>query len=774
MKTRAALLFDAFGNGLRLLGSLWLPVTLGVVAVVILSWPSQIIEFYRATSENIIWAASTSSPTFPLEAAKIIAAYFALLAMGSVLVLTCRMIQLDSGMVAKRASALWLPIAIGAAPLFATAAGLYFASLLNPDLVAEDVVKKIHDMGDDDFASNVKTAFDYSGKSFAALKLASLLMAVTGTAFVFVSWLLRGPGNFRLAVFQRCSTTTAVLFSAGVIGLLTAIIAYAVIPFSTYFNVASTFAIFVMCASWSSAQLTILSKRHSMPYIPVLLGLAVLWSLLNFNDNHELIHLAAANKEATAPVPLLPDVEEQFLAWYEHRKDAYENGNDAGHTNTNADATFRNKKYPVYIVSAQGGGIAAAAQVLLFLVTTQGNCERFAEHLFAISGVSGGSVGAAFYAGLAKNFERGVLPCPTVNETPHRPSAKLIAARSQAFDLLLQDYLTPLTAAMLFPDFIQRFIPWPVPTWSRAHALEKALENAWDVSAETRKIATTSNPLKEGIVSAWSPNSAVPALFFNTTETWSGRRRLIAPFKFTTAEEGDLRFMPISKDFDLSISTAAVASARFPWITPAAWFKNPQKDGSPGYFRLVDGGYFENSGVATAIDLIDRLEEIAQLRRLPVEFYLLATTSGGYLDSSYDGLDELISPIMSLLNTRRARQYTVIELAKRRLGMTTVAELSSAEGREKTFRRIPRLQKVEITDTLTKLPLGWNLSSSTNFEIFLQSGRFWHCEPDAQYVQTVKQPFFETSDCVKSLILHQLRGEYLEEITPSPGSQVPH
>lgn len=56
---------------------------------------------------------------------------------------------------------------------------------------------------------------------------------------------------------------------------------------------------------------------------------------------------------------------------------------------------------------------------------------------------------------------------------------------------------------------------------------------------------------------------------------------------------------------DLRLSTAALTSARFPLISPAGAFRMK----GTGYGdRVVDGGYFENSGLTTALDVVQGLK----------------------------------------------------------------------------------------------------------------------------------------------------------------------
>ncbi len=56
--------------------------------------------------------------------------------------------------------------------------------------------------------------------------------------------------------------------------------------------------------------------------------------------------------------------------------------------------------YPVFIVAAQGGGIYAASTASAFLTRMQDECSGFGQHVFAISGVSGGAVGATVFGEL--------------------------------------------------------------------------------------------------------------------------------------------------------------------------------------------------------------------------------------------------------------------------------------------------------------------------------------------------------------------------------------
>ena len=70
---------------------------------------------------------------------------------------------------------------------------------------------------------------------------------------------------------------------------------------------------------------------------------------------------------------------------------------------------------------------------------------------------------------------------------------------------------------------------------------------------------------------------------------------------------------------DLPLTGAACLSARFPVVSPPAflpqWRDQPIRGADGGSLfpltvkrRYVDGGYYDNSGVETAMDVIDALQ----------------------------------------------------------------------------------------------------------------------------------------------------------------------
>ena len=118
-------------------------------------------------------------------------------------------------------------------------------------------------------------------------------------------------------------------------------------------------------------------------------------------------------------------------------------------------------RYPVFVVAAQGGGIYAASTAGAFLATMQDHCPAFARHVFAISAVSGGSVGASlFNAAFADSIARGTNRKAPVDVEPGCDSlfAKPGELSRRLRAITQDDHISPVLA-YLVPDFLGGLIP---------------------------------------------------------------------------------------------------------------------------------------------------------------------------------------------------------------------------------------------------------------------------------------------------------------------------
>jgi len=162
----------------------------------------------------------------------------------------------------------------------------------------------------------------------------------------------------------------------------------------------------------------------------------VLLSLFDLNDNH-VIDLTTTDRSR------LERAVDVFETWYESRADRgyYES---------------RGKPYPVFIVAASGGGLYAAHHASTVLSRLQDLCPNFSQHLFAISGVSGGSLGGALFASLAKRNATNAEHVPCSLDAPAEGGGPFERHINR---FLETDFLSPLLAATFFPDAVQRFLP---------------------------------------------------------------------------------------------------------------------------------------------------------------------------------------------------------------------------------------------------------------------------------------------------------------------------
>jgi predicted chitinase len=458
-------------------------------------------------------------------------------------------------------------------------------------------------------------------------------------------------------------------------------------------------------------------------------------------------------------------------------------------------------------VSAQGGGIYAAYQTAIFLARMQDVCPAFRHHLFAISSVSGGSIGAAIFAAALEAYDHDLIeligddeirqrarpaaafdPCPAI--TDYRTSARVPPSPSAPGPLeravrraLKQDLLTPLVTAGLFPDFTQRFLPWPIPSFDRARAMEFALERAgremMKADAPAAEVAGH-NALARSILDLWNPTGSMPALLVNATDAASGRRVVISPFRVATAPPPGQKPVTLNYQFwnkdlpeadrsrDIRLSTAAFVSGRFPWIMPAATIQS----GKSERLRLVDGAYVDNSGVETALDLNGSIARVqgGQGSGTPKHRLNLVVLSGGDfpIRKSYS-FGDLMEPLRALLSTETSRAYVAIDRAREGFPSYPVIENYVFYDQKLTVQA-ETLKKAYLDNRFYALPLGWSLSDDTSAIIEGQSGRFWECLPDDNFGQA--QPGLAQSDCVELLIFYELNKALTGDNRQRVGAQI--
>jgi hypothetical protein len=237
--------------------------------------------------------------------------------------------------------------------------------------------------------------------------------------------------------------------------------------------------------------------------------------------------------------------------------------------------------------------------------------------VFAISGVSGGSLGAAAYAVLTRASENA--KCAEAD----RQSAAIGARQRRVICALDEDFLSPVAATWLFPDLLRAFwVPPPVDRRLRWQDRGRTLEQAWKASIDALRPGAFDGSFLDYAKTATAPGEGVPAsvnLILNSTGVQTGERVITSTFWWDPAGATDL----MSSAFDtrdLSLVGAVHNSARFTYVSPAGSYYDAPPDEHTLAGQVADGGYFDNSGALALTELLAALrgsldpETVARLR----------------------------------------------------------------------------------------------------------------------------------------------------------------
>ena len=238
----------------------------------------------------------------------------------------------------------------------------------------------------------------------------------------------------------------------------------------------------------------------------------------------------------------------------------------------------------------------------------------------------------------------------------------------------------------------------------------------------------------------------LPTLLLNATWVETGKRIITSNMRvaagrrredFVDVEDANAFFAPRS----LPLSTAAHMSARFTYVSPAGTLV---KDGRT-HGRVVDGGYFENSGATATLAILQIINELAgkDKRWEKVDPYVIHISNEPvepkYVNDSLrtapdnpnikpkEFLNEALSPLWSLLNTRDARGYYARESVAWQVGHSNYLHFG-------------------LCRRSANVPLGWVLSQSTRDRMEDQL-----TNPDLRCVEQDSEPVFDNPGNLKKI-----------------------
>lgn len=351
-------------------------------------------------------------------------------------------------------------------------------------------------------------------------------------------------------------------------------------------------------------------------------------------DAHSVRTVAAEGTDSTM-IRQRPGFHEAAAGWMEARI-------DSSHT----DSTRRgDQRIPMVFILSDGGGARSARWVthVLGQLDKQSN-GRFRQHLFALSGASGGSVGNITYYGLLR---KGIPP----------DSIGLLADRVTGADML-----SFTTARLLGNDLLNLFCPALGDTlFGNWRPLEDRAAAVEDGFAEAGRAAGLE--LDAPIMHWVDDDSLAPLFCINTTRVQDARPAVISSF----ALDGDSAFngrldvlAHMLPGQTLSAASSAVLSARFPYVTPGGSVRMRGAADTEGKRTersdlFVDGGYFDNSGAGLVLEMLVELECDARLATLFQRFrpVVLHISNGDPRDREPERVNpvvnDLLAPVVTIV-----------------------------------------------------------------------------------------------------------------------------
>jgi hypothetical protein len=463
----------------------------------------------------------------------------------------------------------------------------------------------------------------------------------------------------------------------------------------------------------------LLAQLRAVACVALILALA---GAINFAKLHGVreVHL-----RATADAPTL---QAQFHSWLQRTKLAAVSSGGSADAGTPAACASRysgtSDPYPVYIIAAAGGGIYAASAASMFLARLQDYDPCFAQHVFALSAVSGGAIGATIFQAVAQSplsataataasvpTNRGCLPPDA--DAGQTGTDQLLEREVCA--VIQDDHFSPLVAS-IFPELLG------FTRSGRAQELVQSFDNS--VRQRNPGAAKVLDERFDDFAAHWS-DSGTPAPVLNTTWVETGYRAAFAPFPLHAIDGSLYSFADknMPDDTNLTVLGAAVVSARFPAVLPpyslliGTGSSKASSAGGSERWNFVDGGYSDTSGAATALALYDALKPAAKAANVVLRVILLTSSDPRLEPNAIDGtaFADTLGPIDAMLSVRDGLGNEAVARACDGILGASLAHADSSESRceDLTGKPDSPFQIVGIEDATYGLSLGWKISQTT-------------------------------------------------------------
>ncbi|MCU0421984.1 MAG: patatin-like phospholipase family protein [Bacteroidia bacterium] len=260
----------------------------------------------------------------------------------------------------------------------------------------------------------------------------------------------------------------------------------------------------------------------------------------------------------------------------------------------------QNDTVPVFFVSAEGGASRSGFWTSQVLAHLHDTLPDFDKHIFSFSSVSGGTLGVNFYN------------CLTELDKEHDSLDKY---EQLTKDFYSADLLAPTTGTMVFGELFNLFSFNMIKGFDRAGVLERTWEKSWN-----ENVNESNNLMSKPFNEVTSKGKVV---LINSTEVETGKRAILSNIK-VDSNFNDVVNLQYLLNTNVRYSTAILFSARFPYLSPAASVQFDLTNTSSRR-HFVDGGYFENMGNITTMEVINAIKQFSKYRNLIKPVILLIT-----------------------------------------------------------------------------------------------------------------------------------------------------
>lgn len=246
----------------------------------------------------------------------------------------------------------------------------------------------------------------------------------------------------------------------------------------------------------------------------------------------------------------------------------------------------------IFIVASEGGGIRNCYWTYLVLNQLQQKQPLFYDRTFAVSGVSGGSIGLGMY------YNYQYYKTHPVTERAQDPGTQDPSDTLQR--ICSADYLSRVSFGFMFPDMLQRFLPVAIDRWDRSKMLANSFDDGFSHISRSPKGFLSKNYLEP-----WMNASTAyryPVVLYNTILNEAGAKAIFSPYRLSA------KFYPgvvdLLSEMNASVPTkeAMTSSARFPILTAPGLVSAYDDAGKVKQLlgHISDGGGYENTGIQTA------------------------------------------------------------------------------------------------------------------------------------------------------------------------------